>query len=180
MIADVIRRWVAGAVVSPRNSQRRSTKSKAPTRPKRACRVRPLFTEQNSQPSRRCEEGRHRAPTAVTSAIESRLTVEAVEVVFRRGDAPPSVESQAPPGNALSWSDRQSLGFSTASMRSRRPGLANRCRDSRPRRKPDAVAVHCRCRGHLTPFPVPAPDPDAESHPEIQERSSGGSWRDCR
>ncbi len=34
-------------------------------RPKRqggACRVRPLFTGQNPQPCRRCEEGRHRAP----------------------------------------------------------------------------------------------------------------------
>jgi len=29
---------------------------------RRGCGVRPLFTGQNSQPSRRCEEGRHRAP----------------------------------------------------------------------------------------------------------------------
>ena len=60
--------------------------------PKRACRVRPLFTRQTSQLSRRCEEGRHRAPTAVTLAIEWWPTPKAVEVIFLKGEGLPISE----------------------------------------------------------------------------------------
>ncbi len=61
-----------------------------------ACRVRPLFTGQNSQLSRRCEEGRHRA--TLGAAVSNRVSADAVgrRGRFPEGRPPPQPEKCCP------------------------------------------------------------------------------------
>ncbi len=66
-----------------RPSQRRCEIHRRTRRQIGVCRVRPLFTGQNSQPSRRCEEGRHRA--TLGCAAGNRVSADAVG---RRGHVP--------------------------------------------------------------------------------------------
>ncbi len=115
-------------------SQRRCQNSRAPKMPKRVCRVRPLFTRQNSNLSRRYEEGRHQAPTAVTLAIESQLTVEVAARLF----CGPALFQHLTP--------RCGLDAGAPVGCARRPGIESRDRDSQSRFAVLAADC-CRCPG---------------------------------
>ena len=105
-------------------SQRRRTESRVQKMPKRACRVRPLFTGQNPQSSRRCEEGRHRATHG--GAAGNRISADAV------GRRSPSLRGRVLVADYASPRPRRDGDAGSPAGRARRPGLESRGRIPRP------------------------------------------------
>jgi hypothetical protein len=92
------------------------SRTRAPNTSDGACRVRPLFTKQYSQPSRRCEEGRHRATLGERLCDQALADAVGRRGLFPQGRCPHVLRSTALEGNAPSGD---------ADRRSRRPGLKN-------------------------------------------------------
>ena len=127
-----------------------------------ACGVRPLFTEQTSQSSRRCEEGRHRA--TLGERVSNRVSADAVgrRSSFLRGRV--LFASHVP------LRPRRKGDAGAPGGRARRPGFESAGRGFfrvRPASAPVADAANGR--GLRTRFAEAVPVPE----PVLQPRPSG-------
>ena len=129
------------------SSQRRRTNERAPIPRFGACRVRPLFTGQNSQPSRRCEEGRHRATHG--AAVGNRVSADAV------GRRSSFLRARVVIPSDTSLRARRKDDAGAHEGRTRRPGLGISVRELGPRRdrwsRIAAAVAGANC-GSLTRF----------------------------